>query len=470
MGAPIKLTYSREDELQHDLYRPASAVRFMATRDSTGWPTAWFARIACPTWMALRNGVARESVEGIADYDIPNVKVEYHDPRLPIPTGYWRSVGLSQNTFFAESFLDEMAVAGRKDPVEIRRRMYAKSPRLLGVLNLAAEKAKWGTPLPAGRFRGIAAVAGFGSFNAQVAEVSIAQGKVRVHRVVCAVDCGRVINPIGVVQQAEGAMVYGLSAALRGNITIDRGRVAETNFHQYEPLRMNEMPEVEVHIVPSTAAPGGNGRGHDAGDRASGGQCDLRGDRKADSAVAVQPGEVRLTIVAFPALAREPRRSSWLKGSPLLDLDPPHDAGAAFAVGTEHKRLPLNGGGRLIWKCCRDVRHMRNKHAVRALRKLLHLLLQPLRLSGCDGALHRLRTFTQFGGWARIRQPRQPRCLTRAIGRARQHLADRDLQTPQRLTHRGRGGAALLVELTFGRNVVGIRVVRNVTAASSRGA
>ena len=116
VGAPIKLTYSREDELQHDLYRPASAVRFMATRDADGWPNAWFARIACPTWMALRNGVARESVEGIADYDIPNVKVEYHDPRLPIPTGYWRSVGLSQNTFFAESFLDEMAVAGGKDP------------------------------------------------------------------------------------------------------------------------------------------------------------------------------------------------------------------------------------------------------------------------------------------------------------------------------------------------------------------
>lgn len=259
VGVPVKLTYSRDDELQHDLYRPASAVRFMATRDTDGWPNVWVARIACPTWMGLRNGVARESVEGIADYDIPNVRVEYHDPGLPIPTGYWRSVGLSQNTFFAESFLDEMAAAGKKDPVELRRRMYAKTPRLLGVLNLAAEKAKWGTPLPSGRFRGIAAVAGFGSFNAQVAEISIAQGKVRVHRVVSAVDCGRVINPTGVIQQAEGAMVYGLSAALRGNITIDRGRVAETNFHQYEPLRMNEMPEVEVHIVPSTAAPGGMG-------------------------------------------------------------------------------------------------------------------------------------------------------------------------------------------------------------------
>ena len=259
INAPVKLTYSRDDELQHDLYRPASTVRFMAALDADGWPAAWFARIACPTWMGLRNGVARESVEGIAEYDIPNIKVEYHDPKLPIPTGYWRSVGLSQNTFFAESFLDELAARGKKDPVELRRRLYAKSPRLLGVLNLAAEKARWGTPLPAGRFRGVAAVAGFGSFNAQVAEVSIEQGKVRVHRVVCAVDCGRVINPTGVVQQAQGAMVYGLSAALRGNITIDRGRVAETNFHQYEPLRMNEMPVVETHIVASTAAPGGMG-------------------------------------------------------------------------------------------------------------------------------------------------------------------------------------------------------------------
>jgi isoquinoline 1-oxidoreductase beta subunit len=259
INAPVKLTYSRDDELQHDLYRPAAAVRFMATLDSDGWPSAWFARIACPTWMALRNGVARESVEGIAEFDIPNIKVEYHDPKLPIPTGYWRSVGLSQNTFFAESFVDELAARGRKDPVELRRRLYAKAPRLLGVLNLAAEKAGWGTPLPRGRFRGVAAVAGFGSFNAQVAEISIERGNVRVHRVVCAVDCGRVINPTGVVQQAQGAMVYGLSAALRGNITIDRGRVAESNFHQYEPLRMHEMPVVEVHIVPSTAAPGGMG-------------------------------------------------------------------------------------------------------------------------------------------------------------------------------------------------------------------
>jgi isoquinoline 1-oxidoreductase beta subunit len=259
VGVPVNLTYSRDDELQHDLYRPAAHVRFAAGLDADGWPVAWTARIACPTWMALRNGVARESVEGIADYDIPNIHVEYHDPGVGIPTGYWRSVGLSQNTFFAESFVDELAVAAGKDPVALRRRLFAKSPRLLAVLDLAAEKAGWGTRLPAGRFRGVAAVSGFGSFNAQVAEISIEQGKVRVHRVVCAVDCGRVVNPSGVIQQVQGAMVYGLSAALRGNITINRGRVEQQNFHQYEPLRIHEMPVVEVHIVPSTAAPGGTG-------------------------------------------------------------------------------------------------------------------------------------------------------------------------------------------------------------------
>jgi isoquinoline 1-oxidoreductase beta subunit len=259
IAVPVKLTYSREDELQHDLYRPASCVRLEGALDAEGWPVAWSARIACPTWMGLRNGVARESVEGIADYDLPNIHVEYHDPGTPIPTGYWRSVGLSQNVFFAESFVDELAAAGGKDPVALRRRLHAKSPRLVGVIDVAAERAGWGKPLPAGRFRGIAANAGFGSFNAQVAEVSIEQGRIRVHRVVCVVDCGRVVNPSGVMQQMEGGLVYGLSAALRGQITIDRGRVAQQNFHQYEPLRISEMPVVDVHIVPSTAAPGGIG-------------------------------------------------------------------------------------------------------------------------------------------------------------------------------------------------------------------
>jgi isoquinoline 1-oxidoreductase beta subunit len=259
LDVPVNLTYSREDELQHDLYRPAACVRFAAALDADGWPIAWTARLACPTWMALRDGVDRQSVEGIADYDIPNIRVEYTDPGIGIPTGYWRSVGLSSNAFFAESFLDELAAAGGKDPVAFRRRLHAKSPRLVRTLEIAAERAGWGTPLPAGRFLGIAAVAGFGSFNAQVAEISMNGGRVRVHRVVCVVDCGRVVNPSGVEQQMQGGLVYGLSAALRGLITIDRGRVAQQNFHQYEPVRMHEMPSIDVHVVPSTEAPGGIG-------------------------------------------------------------------------------------------------------------------------------------------------------------------------------------------------------------------
>jgi isoquinoline 1-oxidoreductase beta subunit len=261
VGAPVKLTYSREDDLQHGRYRPASYMRFIGGLDAEGWPAAWTARIACSSFAGLNNGIDREGVAGVSDilYTIPNIQVEYHEPGIDIPTNFWRSVGHSQNTWFAESFLDELAVAGGKDPVEFRRRLLAKSPRLLRTLDLAAEKAGWGKPLPAGRFRGVASVNCFGSFNTQIAEVSVSQGKVQVHRVVTAVDCGQVVNPAGIVQQMQSAIVYGLSAALRGNITLDRGRVQQTNFHQYEPLRMNEMPVVEVHIVPSTENPGGIG-------------------------------------------------------------------------------------------------------------------------------------------------------------------------------------------------------------------
>jgi isoquinoline 1-oxidoreductase beta subunit len=261
IGKPVKATWSREDDMQHDLYRPASYTKFAAALDADGWPVAWDARVVCPSFGGLRNGVDRTSVEGIIDleYTIPNFHVDYHPPDVDIPTTYWRSVGFSQNTFFSESFLDEMAAASGKDPFEFRRRLLAKSPRLLGVLELAAEKAGWGKPLPAGHGRGIAVVNNIGSYNAQVAEVSVEQGKLRVHRVVCAVDCGHVINPAGVEQQIQGGIVYGLSASLKGAITIERGRVVQGNFNHYDVLRINEMPVVEVYIVPSQAAPGGIG-------------------------------------------------------------------------------------------------------------------------------------------------------------------------------------------------------------------
>lgn len=259
-GVPVKLTWSREDDMQHDIYRPASLTHFAAGLDAEGWPVAWTARVASPSFSGLQNGVDRNGVDGISSvlYGIPNVRVEYHPPDAGIPVGYWRSVGPSQNTFFTESFIDEMAAAGGKDPVELRRRLLARSPRLLAVLNLAAEKAGWGKPLPKGHYHGVSVINSLGGFNAQVAEVSVDKGKYRVHRVVCAEDCGQVVNPAGVVQQLQGGIVFGLSA-LKSGITIDRGRVQQGNFDGYQVLRIDEMPVIEVHLVDSHEAPGGIG-------------------------------------------------------------------------------------------------------------------------------------------------------------------------------------------------------------------
>jgi isoquinoline 1-oxidoreductase beta subunit len=260
VSVPVKLTYSRDDELQHDLYRPASCVRFAAGLDANGWPSTWTARIACPTFLGLRNGVARESVEGIAAYDIPHVHVEYHDPAIGIPVGYWRSVGLSQNAFFAESFVDELAAAAKQDPVAYRRALLAKSPRAKAVLDLAAQKAGWGKPLPKGRGRGVSLQHAFGSYMAQVAEVDVAKdGAVRVRRVVCAVDCGTAVNPDTVQAQIQSGIIFGATAALYGEITLKNGRVAQTNFDSYPVLRINEAPAIEVHVVKSAEPPGGLG-------------------------------------------------------------------------------------------------------------------------------------------------------------------------------------------------------------------
>ena len=260
-GVPVQVTWTREDDMQHDLYRPASYGRFEAGLDADGWPVAFTARLVCPPFGFSRNGISGTAVEGVDDlqYGIPNMLVDYHPVDPGIPVSYWRSVGYSQNTFYAESFLDEIAAAGGKDPVELRRRLLAKSPRLLAALNLAAEKAGWGTALPAGHARGVSLANNIGSFTAQVAEVSVERGKLKVHRVVCAVDCGQVVNPSGVEQQVRSGIVFGLSAALKGGITIDRGRVQQQNFHNYDVLRIDEMPVIEVYMVPSHAAPGGMG-------------------------------------------------------------------------------------------------------------------------------------------------------------------------------------------------------------------
>jgi isoquinoline 1-oxidoreductase beta subunit len=261
IGAPVQLTWMREDDLQQDWYRPASYASFAAGLDADGWPVALTSRIACPPFGGIRDGLSRTGVEGVADmaYAIPNVLVDYHAADPGVPVSYWRSVGYSQNTWFMESFIDEIAHAGGKDPLELRRRFVAKNPRLLAVLELAADKAGWGKPLTKGHGRGIAFSTNVGSLTAQVAEVSVQQGKLKVHRVVCAVDCGQVVNPAGVEQQLQSGIAFGLTAALKGAITLDRGRVQQGNFHQYDMLRIDEMPQVEVHIVPSHAAPGGIG-------------------------------------------------------------------------------------------------------------------------------------------------------------------------------------------------------------------
>lgn len=261
IGRPVNLIYTREDDIQYDRFRPTSYARLEAGLDADGWPTAWTGRVACQSFVGLQNGVDREGVAGLADihYAIPNVHVEYHPPEIDVPTNYWRSVGHSQNTYFAEAFLDELAAATGKDPVEFRRRLLADDARLLGVLELAADRSGWGSPPPEGRTRGIAVTNCFGSYNAQVAEVSIDNGRVRIHRVTCAIDCGEVVNPAGVVQQMQSGIVYGLSAALKGEITLENGRVQQTNFHQYDVLRIDEMPVVDVHIVESSEAPGGIG-------------------------------------------------------------------------------------------------------------------------------------------------------------------------------------------------------------------
>jgi isoquinoline 1-oxidoreductase beta subunit len=267
-GAPVKLIWSREDDIRNAQYRPASYHRFQAGLDAGGQPVAWMHRIVAPSIMArvfpdtVKNGLDGEAVEGGVGmpYAVPNVHVDYVLTDTGIPVGFWRSVNNSFNAFAVETFIDELAHAAKKDPYEYRRDLLGKAPRHLGVLNLAATKAGWGTPLPAGRARGIAVFKSFDTHVAEVAEVSVdSDGVPHVHRVVCAVDCGPVVNPGIVEAQMQSAIVFGLTAALWGEITIDKGQVQQSNFHDYRMLRLAEMPVVEVYIVPSTDSQGGVG-------------------------------------------------------------------------------------------------------------------------------------------------------------------------------------------------------------------
>jgi isoquinoline 1-oxidoreductase beta subunit len=267
---PVKVVWTREDDTRGGYYRPMWYDRMVGGVDANGNPIAWTHTIVGQSIIAgtpfegflVKNGIDDTSVEGAADllYGIPNVQVDLHTAKLTIPVLWWRSVGHSHNGFAVEAFFDELAHAGEKDPFELRRTLLANQPRMKALLELVAEKAKWGTPVTSGRGRGIATHFSFDSYVAQVAEVSVDKnGEVRVHKVVCAVDCGRVINPDSVIAQMQGGIVFGLSAALKGAITFEDGRVQQRNFHDYQMLRINESPEIEVHIMPSNEPPTGVG-------------------------------------------------------------------------------------------------------------------------------------------------------------------------------------------------------------------
>lgn len=268
-GAPVKLVYTREDDMAAGFYRPAAVAKFTGGLDAQGKAVLLKAGVGSPSIMAAsgfmkipESGVDSFAMEGINDhpYSVPNQLIAY-GRREPGPNvWFWRSVGHSQNSFFMESFIDEMAHAAGQDPFQFRRALMDQQPRYRKVLEVAAEKAGWGQPLPAGVHRGIAVVQSFGSYVAEVAEVSInADGSPKVHRVVAAIDCGMTVNPTIIERQVEGAIVYGLTAALYGKISLKGGRVEQGNFHDYPMLRANEMPKVEVHIVQSSEKPGGVG-------------------------------------------------------------------------------------------------------------------------------------------------------------------------------------------------------------------
>jgi isoquinoline 1-oxidoreductase beta subunit len=269
VDGPVKVVWSREEDIQHDMYRPCFVDRISAGLDAAGMPVAWNHRFAGSSilarWLppAFNKGLDPDTIDGAIDlpYELPNLHVEYLRMEPPgIPTAFWRSVGPSHNVFVVESFIDELAAAAKKDPVAYRLGLIQKSPRAKAVLQLAAEKAGWGKPMARGSGRGVATQFVFGTYMAQVAEVEVSKdGSVRVRRVVCAVDCGSVVNPDTVRAQVEGAVMFGISAALFGEITLKGGRVEQTNFHTYKVLRMNEAPSVEVHIVQNTEAPGGMG-------------------------------------------------------------------------------------------------------------------------------------------------------------------------------------------------------------------
>jgi len=270
VDGPVKVVWTREEDIQHDVFRPYYYDRLAAGVDARGQPIAWMHRLAGPAILArylpaaFRDGIDPDGLDGAVHlvYDIPAIQVEFVRHEEPVlNTGFWRGVGVTHNTFVIESFIDELAAAAKQDPVAYRRALLGKSPRARAVLDVAAQAAGWGGPLPAGHGRGVSLLySGWGSYLAQVAEVAVSKsGEVRVHRIVCAVDCGTVVNPDTVKAQIEGGIIFGISGALYGEVTLKNGRVQQSNFNDVRVLRINETPAIEVYLMPNGEAPGGIG-------------------------------------------------------------------------------------------------------------------------------------------------------------------------------------------------------------------
>ncbi|MBM3361413.1 MAG: xanthine dehydrogenase family protein molybdopterin-binding subunit [Betaproteobacteria bacterium] len=268
-GKPIKMVWSREEDIQHDLYRPASLVRFKAALNAQGTIDALHIRVSAPSILAtllrlpLPRGVDGQAVASFNDhpYDIPNTLVDYAQRNTNVPVGFWRTVGHSQNPYMRECFIDELAAAAGKDPLAFRLSMLGgKHPRDRSILEAVAKAAGWGKPMPAGVFRGIAETEGYGSYTACVCEVSVnARGEVKIHRVVMGIDCGYAVNPDNIEAQLQGSAVHGLSAIFWGEMTVKEGRIEQSNFHDYRLMRLNEMPKVETVIATTGGFWGGVG-------------------------------------------------------------------------------------------------------------------------------------------------------------------------------------------------------------------
>jgi isoquinoline 1-oxidoreductase beta subunit len=265
---PVKLLWTREEDVRHDLYRPFGMARLVAGLDADGMPIAWKIRLAGPSFVATlvpgfgTSFIDRSFLSGLTDempYAVPNYLVDYVVRQSPVPVGVWRAINYTQNAYYKECFVDEMAHAAGSDPYLYRRRLLRNSPKNLAVLDAAAKRANWGAPLPAGVFRGIAVNEACGSYCAQVVEASVEDGSVRVRRVVAAIDSGHVVNPLSVEMQTQGAVVYALTAALYGEITIKDGAAEQSNFDEYEMLRIGDAPQVETVMVPSGDFWGGVG-------------------------------------------------------------------------------------------------------------------------------------------------------------------------------------------------------------------